>query len=390
MVKSTRKRKPNKPAKPYPDFPLFPHATKRWAKKIRGKMYYFGPWDDPNGAEDKFNRQKVDLYAGRRPVNPNDVFNVEALVNKFLGYKQARIDTGELTQLTFKEYSDTCQRVIDEFKWDTAVADLRPEDFERYRVKVSKSIGPVRLGNEVQRVRSLFKFAFDDGRIDRPVRFGPGFKKPSKKTLRLHRAARGPKMFEAAEIQQMLKAAGPQLRAMILLGINCGFGNHDCGMLPFSALDLAGAWVNYPRPKTGIDRRAKLWPETVEAIRRAIEVRPTPKDKAHADLLFVTKYGLPWAKETNDSPITKETRKVLDELGIDGYRNFYCLRHSFETIAGGSRDQVAVDAIMGHADDSMAAHYREGIADERLEAVANHVRDWLWAYSDHVRSWLFG
>ena len=28
--------KPAKPSKPYPEFPLFPHATGRWAKKIRG------------------------------------------------------------------------------------------------------------------------------------------------------------------------------------------------------------------------------------------------------------------------------------------------------------------------------------------------------------------
>ncbi len=45
--------------------------------------------------------------------------------------------------------------------------------------------------------------------------------------------------------------------------------------------------------------------------------------------------------------------------------------------AGESRDQVAVDAIMGHSREDMASVYRERIGDDRLRAVAEHVRQWL-------------
>lgn len=45
--------------------------------------------------------------------------------------------------------------------------------------------------NEIQKVRSVFKFADDNGLIEKRVRFGSEFKKPNRKAMRLHRAKQG-------------------------------------------------------------------------------------------------------------------------------------------------------------------------------------------------------
>jgi integrase len=189
-------------------------------------------------------------------------------------------------------------------------------------------------------------------------------------------------MFEADQIRQMLDAAKEPLRTMILLGVNCGFGNNDCGTLRLSALDLDKSWVTFPRPKTGINRRCPLWPETVAGLQAAIATRPAPNDDSFAHLVFLTRFGGPWAKDDPDSPVSKETRKLLDELDLHRRGlGFYALRHTFETMAGETTDQVAVDFIMGHARDDMASLYRERISDERLRAVTDYVRAWLFGSS---------
>jgi integrase len=97
----------------------------------------------------------------------------------------------------------------------------------------------------------------------------------------------------AEEVRQLIDAAPQPLKAMILLGINCGLGNADCGQLPLTALDLPRGVIDFPRPKTGIPRRSPLWPETVEALKEALVKRPQPKDEEHAGLLFLTMYGAP-------------------------------------------------------------------------------------------------
>src|ERR687893_632367 len=95
---------PSKPNKPYPDFPLFPHATGRWAKKIRGKLHYFGPWNDPDGALAKYLEQKDALHAGRKPRPDPEALTVKDLANAFLNHKQNLMDAGELARRTWDDY----------------------------------------------------------------------------------------------------------------------------------------------------------------------------------------------------------------------------------------------------------------------------------------------
>jgi integrase len=269
--------------------------------------------------------------------------------------------------------------VLQAFGKNRLVDDLVASDFEALRESLSKRFGPTALANRITWIRGVFRYAYEAGLIDKPVRVGPTFKAPKKRILRAARQAKGPMLFEAREIRRLLKAASPQLRAMIYLGINAGYGPTDCGRLPLSALDLRSGWINYPRPKTAVERRCPLWGETIEALKVAMAARPTAKTSEIDNLVFVTKYGDSWSKETADSPIGKEFAKLLRKLKLQRKgRAFYALRHGLQTIGDDAKDPVATRYLMGHSDPSMGGVYRERISDDRLVDVANHVRRWLF------------
>jgi integrase len=362
------------------DFPLSIHkGTGRWCKKVRQRTVYFGSvQDDPTGqaALERWLEQKDALLAGRKPTTKPTGCTIESLCNAFMDSKQLLADSGELAPRSLDDYHRIAKLVAAQFgKW-RSVDDLTPADFEQLRAKLAKRLSHASVGDTVNRIRVLFNYGYNAGLLERPVRFGLTFKRPKARLLRLERSRKGSRMFEAAEIRALLQACrNPKLRAMILLGVNAGLGNTDCGSLELRHIDLDSLWMNYPRPKTGVDRRAYLWPETAEALREVIATR------ADDGLVFVTNRGNSFNKEIADNPIAKEFGKLMRSAGIDRPGvGFYGLRRTFETIGGDTADQVAVDYIMGHApaNDDMAAVYRQRINDERLQAVATHVRSWLF------------
>ncbi|HTM54859.1 MAG TPA: tyrosine-type recombinase/integrase [Pirellulales bacterium] len=379
MTKSTLAARPSKPR---PDFPLFPHATGRWAKKVCGKLQYFGSWrDDPRGerAENNWSETKDDLLAGRKPRARDGAVTVKLVCDSFLTFKEAALESGELAQRTFDGYLSACTLMAATLGRSTPVDTLRPEDFQALRGVFTKRWGLVRTGNTIQVVRSVFKYAADADLIERPVKFGPGFKKPSAKSIRKLRAAGGPRMFSAEELRAVLAKADTIAKGMVLLGINGAMGNTDLALLPTKAIDLKAGWLIYPRSKTAVPRRIPLWPETVAAIKEHIATRITPKDPTDAALLFISQRGLNYIGKYKGYRVTAAMDRLMAAAGVTG-RSFYDLRRTFQTIAEGARDLSAVQAVMGHAAaaDDMSAIYRQAVEDERLKAVTDHVRAWLF------------
>lgn len=375
------KKNQHKPDKPYPDFPLFPHDNGQWAKKIRKKLHYFGVWSDWQAAIENYERSREALYAGRDPkTHGADGLSVADACNLFLEAKEKMRDSKEITPRTFEEYEDTCRLIIDTFGRNRTVLSLVAADFDSLRELLAKRYGPISLGNRVTRVRTVFRYLDPDhaNLIDRAVTFGPDFRRPSKKLLRLAKAQAGPRLFANSEINTLIASANSRLKAMIYLGINCALGNSDIGHLEHSHLDLKGGWLNYPRVKTGINRRAKLWSETVKALKAVPSRRAAFTE--HEGLVFLTQTGHPWAGDTRDSPVAKEMAKLLKACDMKRKGlSFYSLRHTFLTIGEESKDMPAVYSIMGHAPRSgdMSSIYRHGVSDDRLEHVSEYVRAWL-------------
>lgn len=371
--------KPPKPAKPYADFPLYAHASKRWAKKIRGRTHFFGKWDDWQAALERYQYEVDYLQQGKTPPPQNqDALTVGELVNSFLEHREGLVNSGELAQRTWDDYKRAGAMLVASLGRHTSCESLTASDFQKLRAKLSKRLGLVSLGNEIRRSRAILNFAFKNDLIDRPIKTGVSFDLPDKASLKREKETKPQRIFTIEDLQTLYQKAGRQMQCFMLLALNGGLGNADIGLL--KSRHIQNGWLNYPRPKTMIERRFPLWAETITAIEEARQTK-----RPDLEFVFVTKYAEPWYRSNVDDPLAKEFYKLCIECKLHKKgRGFYSLRHQFRTIADGCRDSVAIDRVMGHADSTMGAGYREWLDDARLQAVVDYVRQWCLPMFDKV------
>lgn len=213
---------------------LFAHRNGQWAKKIRGRMCYFGVVADPAAALARYQAEGPSLHRGEdlehsRALSDGSL-SVEHAVNAWLAWQLSRVESGDLTPATFRDYRMVGQWIGDTVGWSTACGTLTPAVWTTARAELGRRYStPGTVRKFVLLTRAWAKWA---EQLMPPLDLGRDWRGPSQRAMRLRKAeqrASRPRLVSDHDLRHLLIGCrNPQLRAMLWLGINCGFGQTDC------------------------------------------------------------------------------------------------------------------------------------------------------------------
>ena len=126
----------------------------------------------------------------------------------------------------------------------------------RFRSRLLRQYAPSTANRHLGAAKAMFNYAVDIDLVDRLPPIKKGLAKLSVKQLRQYKAEKrrenGATCFAPAEVRGMITKAGVPLKAMILLGINGGFGNKDCADLRIADVD-SDDYVHFESCASGPD-----------------------------------------------------------------------------------------------------------------------------------------
>lgn len=366
MVNSKPKRKTRSDK-----FPLTLHPTGQYCKKVKGRLYYFGT--DKKKALQRYLDQAAYLHRGRglKPHSAKDAITIKTLCNLYLDFQDSRVQAGELTVRHNIDQIKTLRTFVRFLGQHRLVGEISTLDLQNFKRRLQKTYGSAhRINLHIAVMKAMFHWA----KRNEVLETIPNVDAVSKvKVVREEKPT-----FTVEQIRKLLDEAPLQMRAMILLGLNCGFGCTDCSELQWKHVDFRTSRVLYPRGKTGVNRNLPLWQETISALssipRSNERVFNTPTGKAWVRMIrSVDKAGN--VKFTNNDSVGKEFSKLIKKVGIEKQKGmgFYTLRKTAATLAARSGDPFAVQRLLGHADLKMATTYVQDVS-KQTDRVVDNVR----------------
>jgi integrase len=375
--------RPAPPKKPYPTFPLWPHKSGSWVAVVDGVRRSFGGWrKDPKGdfALGEYEKYVAARQRGLPPILADQSTTLREVINHYLDRQRQRAETGGITHRNHGDAVRVLTRFAKQVGPGRRIIDLRAATFRHYRASLN-DFAPPTIARHIRHIKAAFRWAFDEEIVVAPPRYGADFKPPRP-------SVRQAKQFTADEIRAMLAKATLPLRAMIRLGIECGFGNTDCAALLWEEVDLDRRFIQLieGRHKTNARRRCAISPALVADLKTWREVQAKREVPiAVPGAVFSTLTGQRYVREIPSAdPRTPprlvdaiatafgKLRREKLKMKTDG-RSFYTLRRTHRTWADELRDHHASALVMGHKTGEVASLYVQSVDDARLLLILNHV-----------------
>lgn len=285
------------------------------------KRIYLGA--EPEEALKKYYRLAI---GGGPPVRPefDRMLTAKELANRFIAAQRANWRDPEGTM---RCYTDWLGRFLKDHP-GLAAGDFTVETFASWKLSLRRQgYSAESINHFLSAVRAVYAFAAEANLLPAVPRLRRVRNEPCPKV-----GSRQKPLYTAVELRKLLDGAEQQLKGMLLLGLNCGFGPKDLADLLWD--DISDGRVTLPRSKTGVCQTYALWPETeaqlelIRESRRELQERimrrnPAASDNGH---VFVTRYWRPWDKDAT----AEEFRKLCKRVGVPCY-GFYRLRHCAST-----------------------------------------------------------
>ncbi len=306
-------------SRPARDPVSYHQATGQYYVTRGGKRRYLG--SDHDEAIARFHQ-----LALNRPIEKpqKQVARILAkdLANRFIATQKANWRNRDTT---LRGYRDWFRRFLEDHP-SLIARDFTVEHFAAWKIElVERGYSAESINHYLGAVRAMYRFAEDTDLLERTPKLAR-----VKNASRKNGIARP--VYSKDQLKQLLDVADVNMRAMILLALNCGFGPKDLSDLRWS--DFGPDHVTLARSKTGIAQSFRLWPETLEAVenvredRCALIDRLAKRGRSRTDdgRFVVTKYWRPWDKNS----IAGQFRKLCIKTGVPCY-GFYRLRHCAST-----------------------------------------------------------
>lgn len=336
-----------------------------------GKRIYLGA--DRGAALDRYHR----LAAGiREPQTAiiSQPMSAKELASRFLQAQQANWRNPERT---FESYQGWLARFLEDHPRLRA-DEFTVEAFAAWKLSLRKrQYSAESINHYMGAVRAMYRFAEDAGLLVA----GPRLRRIRNEAIS-KRASERKATYATSDIQAMLSAADLQLKTMILLGLNCGFGPKDIQDLTWQ--DVDGNHVTLPRSKTGVCQTLVLWPETLGLLHQLRSERDQliqrllrrGRDRSDNGSVFVTYFWRPWSKDA----VAEQFRRLCVKAQVQCY-GFYRLRHCASTAMSLVTQPHVQRQFMRHSQLQQQVTYTH-VPDEAVDAAVMKARGILLGKAD--------